>query len=211
MLYNPPGIGSAGSISIPEGKTEAEIPLNANNTAEIKSWKIAAMGEATVGNGPVLVSSQLADLEVAEAYFTLAFSNAAVEQGEETEMVAKVTKNKDFEGKAKLELVGLPNEATAEPVEIDKDTTELTFKVKTGKKSPAGRHKSIICRAVVTANGEPITHSLGPGELRIDTPLPAKANAAKAAGKPSEKKLSRLEQLRQERAQSGEAAAAAPK
>jgi hypothetical protein len=210
MLYNPPGVGSAGSVSIPEGKNEAEIPLNANSGAEMKTWKIAVMGQATVGDGPVLVSSQLADLEIADAFFTLAFRAAAVEQGDETTMVATVTKNKDFDGKAKLELVGLPNEATAEPVEIDKETTELTFKVKTTKASPAGRHKSILCRAVVMANGEPITHSLGPGELRIDTPLPAKSNA-KAASKPAAKSLSRLEQLRQQRDAADAQTAAAPK
>jgi hypothetical protein len=210
MLYNPPGVGSAGSITIPEGKNEAEIPLNANASAEMKSWKIAVMGQATVGNGPVLVSSQLADLEVADAFFTLAFSAAAVEQGNETTLVAKVTKNKDFEGKAKLELVGLPNEVTAESVEIDKETAELSFTVKTTKNSPAGRHRSILCRAVVTANGEPITHSLGPGEVRIDVPLPPKPNAAPAAAKPAAKSLSRLDMLRQQRA-AEEKAAATPK
>ena len=31
------------------------------------------------------------------------------------------------------------------------------------------------------ANGEPIAHTLGTGELRIDTPLPPKPNAAAAA------------------------------
>ena len=81
MLYNPPGVGSAGSTQIPEGKTEAVIDLNANNQAEIKNWKIVVMGEATVGNGPVLISSQLADLEIADAFFGFAFSPAAVEQG----------------------------------------------------------------------------------------------------------------------------------
>jgi hypothetical protein len=80
--------------------------------------------------------------------------------------------------------------------------------VKTAAKSPVGRHKTLLCRAVVMLNGEPITHTLGGGELRIDAPLPAKAAAtpaqpapgAAAAPKP-EKKLSRLEQLRVEREQ----------
>lgn len=210
MLYNPPGVGSAGSTQIPEGKTEAVIALNANNQAEIKAWKIAVMGEATVGNGPVLVSSQLADLEIADAFFTFAFSPAAAEQGQETDVLIKVAKNKDFEGPAKVELLGLPNEVTVEPIEITKDTQETSFKVKTAAKSPVGRHKTLLCRAVVMLNGEPITHSLGGGELRIDAPLPPKPAAATPAPQPAqpvavaqqppaEKKLSRLEQLRVER------------
>jgi hypothetical protein len=208
MLYNPAGVGSASSTQIPEGQTEATIALNASAEAEIKSWKIAVMGEATVGNGPVLVSSQLANLEIAEGYFTFAFSPAAVEQGQETDVLIKITKAKDFEGPAKVELLGVPNEVTVEPIEITKDMEEASFKVKTSSKSPVGRHKTLLCRAVVMQEGEPITHTLGGGELRIDAPLPAKpavaaapSQPAAAAAKPAEKKLSRLEQLRLEREQ----------
>jgi hypothetical protein len=217
MLYNPPGVGSASSTQIPEGKNEAEIALNANAQAEIKTWKIAVMGEATVGNGPVLISSQLADLEIADGYFTFTFSPAAAEQGQETDVIIKIAKAKDFEGPAKVELLGLPNEVTTEPIEITKDTAETSFKVKTSAKSPVGRHKTLLCRAVVMLNGEPVTHTLGGGELRIDAPLPPKPAAANAppaaapaavAQKPAEKKLSRLEQLRLEREQAKKAAPA---
>lgn len=209
MLYNPPGVGAAGDISIPEGQNEAVIPLTANGGAEVKLWKIAVMGEATVGNGRVLVSSQLANLDVAEPFLGFAFNAAAVEQGKETDLVIKVTANKPFEGEAAIELLGLPFEATAEPMKITKDSPELVFKVKTTAKSPAGRHKTILCRATVTANGEPVVHGLGTGELRIDVPLPPKANApppmpapmpvAAAPAPPMEKRLTRLEQLRLER------------
>ena len=92
-------------------------------------------------------------------------------------MVIKVDKHKDFEGAAKIELLGLPNEVTTEPREITKDSTELVFPVKTTANSPAGRHKTVICRATIMANGEPIAHTLGTGELRIDEPLPPKAAA----------------------------------
>ncbi len=178
MLYNPPGVGSSGDVSIPEGQNEAVIPLTANGGAEVKVWKIAVMGEATVGNGRVLVSSQLANLDVAEPYLGFAFNAAAVEQGKETELVINVTANKPFEGEAAVELLGLPFEAATEPQKVTKDTTELVFKVKTTPKTPAGRHKTLLCRATIMANGEPIVHGLGSGELRIDVPLPPKPNAA---------------------------------
>jgi hypothetical protein len=123
--------------------------------------------------------------------------------------VIKVEKKKDFDGVAKIELLGLPNEATTEPREITKDSAELVFPIKTTANSPAGRHKTVICRAVITANGEPIQHTLGTGELRIDTPLPPKANepapmpvaaaAPAPAAPPAEKRLSRLEKLRQDK------------
>jgi hypothetical protein len=210
LLYNPPGVGSAGDVSIAEGQAEAVIPLTANGGAEVKTWRIAVMGEATVGNGRVLVSSQLANLDVAEPFVAFAFNAAAVEQAKETDLVIKVTHNKPFEGEAVVELLGVPFEVTSEPVKLTKDLGELVFKIKTTDKSPAGRHKTLLCRATIVANGEPIVHGLGAGELRIDVPLPPKANepppapmpaaaVAAAPEKPPEKRLTRLEQLRLER------------
>jgi hypothetical protein len=207
MLYNPPGVGSSGSVTIAEGQTEAIIPLTANDGAELSAWRIAVLGEATVGDGPVLVSTQLATLEVAEPLVTFAFQAAAVEQGQATEVVVKVEKKRGFAGSAKAELLGLPNEVTTEPREFTQDTTELVFPVKTTANSPAGRHKTVLARVLITAQGEPIPHTLGTGELRIDTPLPPKAEAAPMPAAapppmpapPTEKRLSRLEQLRKER------------
>jgi hypothetical protein len=219
MLYNPPGVGSSGSIVIPEGQNEAVIPLTANGGAEVNKWKIVVLGDATVGDGPITVASQMATLEVSEPYLAFNFQSAATEQGKPTDLVIKVEKRKDFEGPAKIELLGLPNEVTTEPREITKDSTELIFPVKTTANSPAGRHKTVICRAVIVASGEPISHTLGTGELRIDTPLPPKPNqpaaapapmpAAAAPMPPAEKRLSQLEKLRLERQQAKAAAKSA--
>jgi hypothetical protein len=227
MLYNPPGVSSSGDISIPEGQSEAIIPLTANGRAEINKWKIAVLGEPVPpptddaqqnrrrrrrGTGEV-VSTQLATLEVADPFLSFAFNTAAVEQGKETELAVKITANKPFEGEAAVELLGLPLEATTEPLKLTEDTAELAFKVKTTAKSPVGRHKTLLCRATVVINGEPVVHNLGRGELRIDAPLPPKPNAPAAAAavaqtQSAEKRLTRLEQLRQEREQALKAAEA---
>jgi hypothetical protein len=219
MLYNPPGVGSSGGIAIAEGQKEALIPLNASSDAEIKAWKIAVLGVATVGNGAVWVSSQLANLEVADQYFQFAFQATAVEKGKETEVVVNVTKGKDFAGPAKVELLGLPNEVTSEPLEFNQDATQVVFKLKTTGNSPVGKHPTLLCRAIVTAQDEPITHMLGTGELRIDEPLPPKPMETAAAPpmpmptpmaeKPPEKRLTLLEKLRLERKQAKEQAAQA--
>jgi hypothetical protein len=217
MLYNPPGVGSPSSVAIPEGQSEVIIPLTANSGAEVRTWKIAAMASATVGNGSVLVSSQLADLEISEPFVGFAYNAAAVEKGKETDVVVAITKNKDFEGPATAELLGLPNEVTTVPGEITKDSKELLFHVKTTGNSPAGKHKTLLSRITIVAQGEPITHMIGTGELRVDEPLPPKTNEptpaaaaapmpAPAADKPPEKRLTRLEQLRLDRQKAKEAA-----
>jgi hypothetical protein len=202
MLYNPPGVSSPSEVTIPEGQSEVVVPLTANASARVGRWKIALLGEATVGDGPVTVSTQLADLEVAEPFFKFTFSSVAVEQGQEANLVVAVAKTKDFEGAAKVELLGVPNEVTSSPQEFVGDASQITFPLKTTANSPVGLHKTLLCRAVVTADGEPITHMIGTGELRIQAPLakPAAAETKPAAepASPQAKPLSRLEQLRQQ-------------
>ncbi len=66
----------------------------------MRKWKIAVIGEATVGDGPVLVSTQLANLEVAEPFVKFALPTVSVDQGQQTELVVKVEKKKDFAGSA---------------------------------------------------------------------------------------------------------------
>lgn len=210
LLYNPNGVGSSGSVVIPEGKNEAAIPLTANGGAELGDHRIVVLGRATVGNGAVEVSSQLATLTVAAPFVGFAYQKASVEQGQEADLIVKIAANTPFDGPAKVELLGLPAGVTSTPTEITKVTKDLSFKLKTQKTSPAGKHTSLLCRAIVTVQGEPVTHMLYGGELRIDVPLPPKPNAPAAAPqpkpqptavaqKPAERPLSPLEKLREQR------------
>jgi hypothetical protein len=212
LPWNPPGVGSAGGVSIPEGQNEAVIPVNADGGAELKTWKIVVNGYSGVPSGPIMVSSQLAKLTIAAPFVSFAYQNAAVEQGNETDLVIKVNKAADFPGEATVTLVGLPNKATTDVKKITKDTTDLVFHVKTDKATPAGNHANLFCQLVVTQDGEPILHNLGTGALRVDVPIPPKPNAAPApapAPMPTPaapKALSRLEKLRLEQQEKAKAA-----
>jgi hypothetical protein len=148
-------------------------------------------------------STGFADLTVSDQYYKLAFNKTAAEQGHETEVAVKVEKLKDFEGTAKAELVGLPANTTTQPIEFTKDTTELVFKVNVTKEAKPGRYPSLVCVTRFAVDGETVTHTLGTGELRVDAPLPPKPSAAAKPGQPATaaKRLSRLEQLRQEKEQ----------
>ena len=215
LPWNPPGVGSAGGITIPEGQDEAIIPMNADGGAELRTWKIVVNGASGVASGPIMVSSQLANLTISPPYVGLAFQSASVDQGKEVDMAIKVAKAIDFPGEAQVTLVGLPNKVTTDVKKITKDTTDLLFHIKTDKISPAGNHTTLFCQVVVTQNGEPIVHNIGNGTLRIDVPLPPKPNAAPApapvqvaaAPKPAApaaapaKPLTRLEKLRLENQQ----------
>ncbi|HEX3870991.1 MAG TPA: PPC domain-containing protein, partial [Pirellulales bacterium] len=185
MAYNPSGVGSSGSAMIPEGKDEGIMPLTANKDAEFGAWKITIVGAASSEAGEVEAATQLATLHVAESFFNLTTKPSAVEQGKQEEMIIDIEQLTPFEGKAKLEVVGLPNEATAEPVEFDKSTEQVKVKIRTSAKTPAGRHKSLMLRATPQVEGEPVTHIQGPVELRVDAPLVKKS--AKTAKEPAKK------------------------
>ncbi len=209
MLYNPAGLSASRTIKIAKGKNEAELPVTANNSARLGTWPIAVLGRATVGNGAVVVSTDLIDLEVAEPYFAVTLAPAAVEQGQPCQVVGSLEKKKDFEGTVRLELLGLPPNVSSEPQEVAADAAEVVFPVTTNDKSPPGHHKSLRCRTTVTVEGEPVVALAGSGEMRIRRPppkKPAEPKAAKPAPKtpPAEKPLSRLEQLRREREQASQ-------
>lgn len=217
LLYNPPGIGSSGSVAIPEGATEATIPLTANNGAGIGKWPLIVRALGAYGGGTVETASQVAELEISDSFFNFAFQKSAGEIGSEAAVVVNVENKIPFDEVCKVQLLGLPaNTATGEmPLELRKDTTELIFPVKIAGEAKPNTYKSLVCQAIIERNGELITHTLGGGELRLDVPPPPKvaAPAKPAENKPApavaaappqaapKKPLSRLEQLRLKKAE----------
>ena len=208
LPFRPPGMNATDSVTIPEGQSEVLYPINANDGAALKEWGIFVLGSADV-NGTAWVSSQLATLEIAEPYVTFEMQRASCEQGEDAQLYCKINHNQPFEGKAKVQLIGLPAKITTDEfLEFDKDTEELTFNVKTVPDSPDGKHKNLFCQVTITEQGEPIVSRVGNTELQIDKPLPAPTNqpapepkkeeVAKEPEpeKPKAKPLTRLQKLR---------------
>ncbi len=207
LLYNPPGIGSSGAVTIPGDQSEAEIPLTANDNAGLGAWPLIVTGSAAYREGTVEVASPLAELTVAPAFFQFTFERAAGEQGSGTELVVTVANQVPFEGQATVRLVGLPANTSTdeEPQTLTQDTETLVFPISIGAEAAVGVHRSLVCQASVVIAGEPVLHTLPGGELRIDEPLPEPVAAAPVVTRPAEtppepeaktKRLSRLEQLR---------------
>ena len=228
MLFDPPGVGS-GQVDMPGDKSEALIPLNASGGAQVRKWKIAVLGSSerpaapapaagqpapapgTVpAAGPVWVSTQLAELEIAPPLVIGKIEMAATEQGKPAPVLCKLEPKTKFDGKGKLQLLGLPPNATvAGEVEIAADAKEAIFNVNVDAKTPAGQHNQLACVLTVMKDGEPIVQTVSAGGvLRVDPPPPPKADAPKPAPQPvaqapakaPEKVLSRLEKLRLEQA-----------
>ena len=63
-------------MTIPEGQTEALIPMNANGNAEVRTWKVVVDGFSGSREGGFLsVSSQMVDLTIAEPFVALSLDD----------------------------------------------------------------------------------------------------------------------------------------
>lgn len=217
--FRPPGVSAQSSINIPKGKNEVLYPLNANGNAQIKEWKVYALASS----GGMWCSSQLAKLEVADAFSTFAMQRAACEQGQEAQILCKINHNKEFTGEAVAQLLGIPPKVTTSDIKVNKETQEIVFTLKTDPASPVGKH-NLVCRLTITENGEQIVSRAGTVQLQIDKPLPPEPNQPKPTPKPKTvakaaapkppaakppKPLSRLEKLRLAAKKRQEAKAAA--
>ena len=200
--FNPPGVGSTGAITIEKGKNEGLYPINAAGNAMIGKWPIMVIGAADI-DGQAWVSSQLADLEVADRFVVFNMKRAACDKGQPAQIHCTLSHNTPFEGTAKAELLGLPPGVSSDAVHFTKESKELTFQVKTTKVTPVGIHKTLFAQVTITQNGEPIVCTAATTALQVNKappsaaiPLPKAAAAKPAAPKPSDKPLSRLQQLR---------------
>lgn len=209
FMWNPPGIGSPATITMNGDQNEALYEINANGDAAAGDWEICVLGEANTPQGPVLVSTGLATLKIAEPYLGMTMDMAATEQGKATTMICKVDYPGKFEGNATAELFGLPHGAKAAPVQFPHGQAEIHFPVEIAGDAAVGKHTALFCRVNVPENGQMILHQVGQGgTLRIDKPAentpppPAQPMAQaepQAPAAPTEKPLSRLEQLRQKK------------
>ncbi|MEE3368006.1 MAG: pre-peptidase C-terminal domain-containing protein [Planctomycetota bacterium] len=179
LPFRPPGLGAASSVNIAKGNTEVNYPINANGGAQIKKWKVFALGTS----GGMWSSSQLADLEIADAFVRFEMQRPACEQGQEAQILCKLNHTTPFEGEATAQLLGVPPKVTATPMKFTKDTKELVFNLKTDPASPVGKH-NMICQVTITKNGEPIVSRAGGVQLQIDKPLPPPPDAPKPMPKP---------------------------
>jgi hypothetical protein len=207
ILTRPPGIGARGSLKIAGKDTIGYYPLTANGASALGIWDIGMQGEAAdEEGGQFLAASEFIGLKVEEPYVSLKINMPAIQRGQDGKMLCNLSVKRPFEGKAKLELRGLPAFSTTEPIEFDANSSEIQFPIKVEDKARAGITKNLFCFAKVPFNGKLITHTVGQGgQIRLDNP-PPKPKAPKPSTvsktKPTpkvakkEKPLSRLEQLR---------------
>lgn len=180
LLWTPNGLGTAGTVQIKEGENEGVVTISANGNAPTQKWKICVVGSADFGKGPIWVSTELVEIEVGAPLIGGQIARTFVDQGDSTTVTVKLDQKTPFEGKAKLALLGLPPNVTADEQEITKDDKEAKFTVKAGANAPPGQHKQMFCQFTLAKDGESMNTTFGNGGiLRIDKATVAKNEEAK--------------------------------
>ena len=130
--------------------------------------------EASTPTGTAYVASDLTRISIADNYLGGKIKFTTVEQGQEAKIICNLEEVRPFEGKAKLELLGLPAKTTVEPIEITKDQKEITFTVKTEEGTPKGQSKNLYCLFTLPEKESTVNHKLARGGvLRVDPPVQA--------------------------------------
>ena len=179
MVWNPPGVSSQSEVVIPKSATNAFYPLNAAGGAEIRGWGIAVLGHAAFEGGEVYASSQLARLEVAAPFLAGKIETAWSNPGKPARLTVNLEPAKPFDGKARMQLCGLPEKITAPEKEITKDDREVVFDITVDAKCATGTYRNLFCAVDVPERGRTIPHTIAAGGMiRI---VPPKKEVVKVA------------------------------
>ncbi len=204
ILYNPNGCAASGSVRIEADKSEAFIPITANATAALGSFPVTVLAQAKRTNSSVWVATNFINFEVADSFFEYKFVTTVVEPNASSNVVVGLEIKQPPAGEVQFELLGLPaGVTTTTPViKLEGEMTQLTFPISVAADARVGKHQTLVVKATIRRPEGEIVQTQGPGEVQIVAPI-ATATPAVAAAKPAaappptEKPLSRLEQLRQ--------------
>jgi hypothetical protein len=207
LLTAPPGIG-ASPVTMPGDQSTVQMSITANNQAAIRKSPILVLASTDSGFGPVTIASEFIELDVQDALFQFKFTKTMAEQGKPADVVVGIELKRPAEGTVEVEILGLPPGTTcATPkLALAADAKQLVFPLTIPPETRAGNYKTIVARGTVTNDKGLISQTNGNAEVQIDVPVappPAPAAAAPmptpAPAAPTEKPLSRLEQLRQQK------------
>ncbi len=203
LLDIPPGVG-ASAVTIPGDKSTIDMPLTANGGAAIRKWPLILLATTDIGNGPIKLASEFFQLEVVEPLFEFKFAKTMAEQGKPADVVIGAKLKRPIEGKVEIEILGVPPGTTPSTPkqELAPDKDRLAFQLQIPPETRAGNYKTIVFRGTVTNELGVITQTNGNAEIQIDVPVVAPSGpttTTPAAPAPTDRPLTRLEQLKQQR------------
>ncbi len=179
-MWLPSGV-SGTTLTLPKGKSEGVLTLNANSGATVARAPVVLSASYAAGSVRRAVSSEPFYLDVQEPWITAKLPRAKMEQGQKATFAIELERKREFEGKVEVELGRMPKGVAYEAPAIAADTTELPIALTAAADAHVGRHRSIYLRLILTTPHGVISHAVGGGELRVDRPLPPELRGDGAA------------------------------
>jgi hypothetical protein len=180
LSYLPEWIEASDKVIVPADQSEIVIPLKSFELAQPREWPIVV--EASAGlpakaaeddgadrrtrrraRTPLdfgTVASSLQTLRIIETPCTGSIPSISAEQSQVVSVKCNVKLGEDVPDRLVATLEGLPNRVTAEPVEIDKETSTVTFELTMASDAPLGTFPDIYCRLSGELNGTPVSYCL---------------------------------------------------
>jgi hypothetical protein len=169
LLYAPNGLGTSGTVKIPENSDEITVPVSVSPTAPLNKWPLCVIANADFGSGTTWFSSKVFEFEVVESPLAGSLVRTSLSQGSDGSMKLNLEQKTDFEGKVKIELLGLPNGVSAEPQQADSTTKQVTFALKAKPDAALGMQKQVTAQFTLEKNGVSISANCAAGGiLRVD-------------------------------------------
>ena len=147
----------------------AHLLVSVAPTAPLNKWPLCVVANADFGSGVTWFSSRVFEFEVVESPLAGALVRTSLSQGAEGSMKLNLEQKTDFEGKVKIELLGLPNGVSTEPQEVDSKTTQVTFALKAKPDAALGMQKQVTAQFTLEKSGVSVTANCASGGIvRVD-------------------------------------------
>ncbi len=180
LSYLPEWIETSDKVTVPADQSEIVIPLKSFELAKPREWPIVVEASAGLppkaaeddgaerrsrrgGRNPLdfgTVASNLQTLRIVGTPCTGSISSISAEQSQTVSVQCNVKLGEGIPDRLVATLEGLPNRVSAEPVEIDKETSMVTFELTMASDAPLGTFPDIYCRLSGEINGTPVSYCL---------------------------------------------------
>ncbi|MFP6582710.1 MAG: PPC domain-containing protein [Candidatus Hydrogenedentota bacterium] len=172
---------NGGTLTIPEGASEAIFTVESKSNAPLGELKIIAVATSEGYS----VATQFVPIQIEDKWLNLEVGELRLEQGTEVSVSVKVTLAKEFDGEFDVRMYRLPKGVSAPDQKITKASTEVTFPLTIAADAPEGKHGTFAFAIDITKEGEVLRHRYAGKPLTIFKPLPPAVKKA-AAPKPVE-------------------------
>jgi hypothetical protein len=180
LSYLPEWIEAVEKVTVPADQSETVISLRSFELAQPREWPIVVEASAGIpvkateedGNErrsrrrtrtPLdygTVASSLQTLRIIETPCTGNISPISAEQSQTVSVQCHVKLGDGVPDRLIATLEGLPNRVTAEPVEVDKDASSVTFDLIMASDAPLGTFPDVYCRLSGEINGTYVSYCL---------------------------------------------------